>query len=109
MLGKEDVKDKTDENVVKSYEKMTTKLSQKDEPIAKSSDSSGKIKSEAQFVEVIGEVEDLVDSIEKERNKSKRTELEKTINKKIKELTEFKQKAKSQKEAVAVKKQTKNK
>lgn len=109
VLGKEDVEDKTDENVVKSYEKMTTKLSQKDEPIVKTGDSSGKIKSEAQFVEVISEVEDLVDSIEKERNKSKRTELEKTVNKKIKELTEFKQKAKSQKESVAVKKPTKNK
>ena len=68
---------------------------------------SKKIKNEAEFVEVIGEVEELVNTIEKEKNKEKRTELEKTVNKKIKALTDYKQKAKSQKEAVTIKKSTK--
>ena len=52
-------------------------------------------------------MEELVNTIEKEKNKEKRTELEKTVNKKIKALTDYKQKAKSQKEAVTIKKSTK--
>ena len=70
----------------------------------KDATESKKIKNEAEFVEVIGEVEELVNTIEKEKNKEKRTELEKTVNKKIKALTDYKQKAKSQKEAVTIKK-----
>lgn len=102
VLGKEAVQDKTSENVIKNYEKISNKLeAQKD------ATESKKIKNEAEFVEVIGEVEELVNTIEKEKNKEKRTELEKTVNKKIKALTDYKQKAKSQKEAVTIKKSTK--
>ena len=103
ILGQSDIEDKTNENVVKSYEKMSTKL----EPKSQTAKESKKIKNEAEFVEVIGEVEELVDTIGKEKNKEKRTELERSVNSKIKALTDYKQKAKSQKEAVTIKKSTK--
>lgn len=105
ILGREDVDDKTDENVVQSFEKVNTVL----EPKITSDSTIAKIKNESEFVEVIGEVEELVDTIGKEKNKEKRTQLEKTVNKKIKALTDYKQKAKSQKESVAIKKTTKGK
>lgn len=103
VLGKETVEDKTSENVIKSYEKMSNKLETRKETTVEPK----KIKNEAEFVEMIGEVEELVNTIEKEKNKEKRTELEKTVNKKIKALTDYKQKAKTQKEAVTIKKSTK--
>ncbi len=105
VLGQSDAEDKTEENVVQSFEKVNTVL----EPKVSSGKELPKIKNEAEFVETISEVEELVDTIGKVKDKKERTELEKTVNKKIKALTDYKQKAKSQKESVAVKKTTKSK
>lgn len=105
VLGQVDAEDKTEENVVQSFEKVNTVL----EPKVSNEKVLPKISNEAEFVETISEVEELVDSIGKVKDKKERTELEKTVNKKIKALTDYKQKAKSQKESVAVKKTTKSK
>ncbi len=107
VLGVSETTDNTANNVIKSYEPMSNKLSSKSDGTEKTPDRT--IKSEAQFIEVVTEVEDLLNAREKEKSKSKRTEIDKTVNTKIKALTEYKQKAKANKEVSTIKKTKSNK
>lgn len=92
VLGVEDVKDSTNKNVIKPDKVISNKLS---EPAG---EAVFKIKNEAQFLETVNRVDELLAKLETEKKGEKRKELEAEVNIKIKALTEYKQKAKTKKE-----------
>ena len=53
------------------------------------------IQNERQFVSTVDRVEDLLAKAKKEKNKQMRIEMEKEINRLLKALTEYKQRAKA--------------
>lgn len=92
VLGVSDADDKTEENVIDAELVVSNKLS----------DAGGKndnmIMNEDEFNVTVSEVEELLSELDSEKSKTKKAEIEKEVNTKIKALTDYKQKAKIAKE-----------
>lgn len=88
VLGVKDAADNTNKNVIKTDKVVSNKLS---EPEV---EGDFKIKNEAEFVETVNRVDELLALLETEKKGDKRKELEAEVNIKIKALTDYKQKAK---------------
>jgi len=96
VLGQENL-DSHEDNVVKTEELFSNKLSQNENDLKldTSSETNYKIKNEIHFVEVVNCVDVLLNLIENEKNLVKKQAIEREVNTLIKALTEYKQKAKA--------------
>ena len=93
VLGVGDAEDNTDDNVIETTMLVSNKLSDENQKNEKM------IMNESEFLSTVGEVETLLTELDEESNRTKRTEIEKKVNVKIKALTDYKQKAKIVKES----------
>lgn len=94
VLGVADAEDKTDDNILETKVVVSNKLSDGQEK------TENMIMNEAEFLSTVGEVETLLTKLDDEKNNTKKSEIEKKVNTKIKALTDYKQKAKIAKESL---------
>ena len=99
VLGRNDVDDKTGENVIEISATTSNKLAENDDKYL----GESMIMNEEEFVSTVNEVESLLTELDTEKDKEKKQQIEKEVNVKFKALTEYKQKAQ------LVKKKSKNK
>ena len=93
VLGVSDAEDKTDDNIITTTAVVSNKLSDANDK------NEQMIMNEDEFLDTVGEVESLLAELDEEKNKSRKVEIEKKVNTKIKALTDYKQKAKIVKES----------
>ncbi len=93
VLGVSDAEDITEDNVIETTMLVSNKLSDENHK------TEQMIMNEDEFLTTVGEVESLLSELDEEPSKTKKVEIEKKVNSKIKALTDYKQKAKIVKES----------